>query len=160
VDDAVPLIYVRGSESRRLPALGRLTALGVALTCLAPLIVAAFLTPSPDGVGSHTELGLPRCQFLERTGLPCWSCGMTTSWAWFVRGNLLASLYVQPMGTVLATLAIGCFWSGLYIAATGRPVYRILRLFPGRYYFLPLFCFFILAWAWKIFIHLTGRDGW
>jgi hypothetical protein len=85
---------------------------------------------------------------------------MTTSWAWFARGNLAASLYVQPMGTVLAALAACGFWIGLYVAFTGRPVYRLLRVIPGRYYFVPLLSFAILAWGWKIFIHLTGSDGW
>jgi hypothetical protein len=85
---------------------------------------------------------------------------MTTSFAWFVRGRLLASLYVQPMGAVLAALAGCCVWAGLYLAFTGRPVYRLLYLRPGGHYFLPLLGLGIAAWAWKIFIHLRGIDGW
>jgi hypothetical protein len=160
VDQAVPLIYTRNRETLALPVRGRLAALGIAAGCLMPLIIAAMLPPSPNGFATHTQLGLQQCAFLERTGLPCPSCGMTTSWAWFVRGNLAASLYVQPMGTVLAVIAVACVWVGLYIAITGRPVYRLLRLLPGRYYFVPLLSFAILAWGWKIFIHLAGLDGW
>ena len=160
VDDAVPIIYARGFEPPLLAVRNRLLALAVALCCLTPLIVAAILPPSPDGYGSHTKLGLAPCQFMERTGLPCPSCGMTTSWTWFVRGNLPASFYVQPMGTVVAILAVCCFWVALYAAVTGRPAYRLLRVVRSRYYFVPLLSFAILAWGWKIFIHLTGRDGW
>lgn len=156
----VPIIYARSGSPDRVTLQGRLAALGVALGCLALLFTAALLTPSPDGTGSHTALGLPPCQFMQRTGLPCPSCGMTTSWAWFVRGNLPASLYVQPMGTALAVGAVFCFWTGVYVAATGRPVYRLLRVLPSRYYFAPLAVLAICAWGWKIFIHLTGRDGW
>jgi hypothetical protein len=85
---------------------------------------------------------------------------MTTSWTWLVRGNIAASLYVQPMGTVVAVLTVCCFWVALYTAITGRPVYRLLRVIRSRYYFVPLLSFAILAWGWKIFIHLSGRDGW
>lgn len=160
MDEAVPIIYARSGLPASLTIKGRLAALAAALGCLAPLVTAALLTPSARGTGSHTALGLASCQFLARTGLPCPTCGMTTSWTWFVRGNLAASLYVQPMGTVLAVLAVCCFWAGLYIAITGRPVYRLLRVLPGRYFFVPLLLFAIAAWGWKIFIHLTGHDGW
>ena len=160
MEDAVPIIYARGFQPQTLTAKGRLGALAVALGCLTPLIIAACLRPSPDGYGSHTALGLASCQFMQRTGLPCPSCGMTTSWTWFARGNLQASFYVQPMGTVLAAMTACCFWGALYCAFTGRPVYQVLRVIPSRYYFVPLLTFAILAWGWKIFIHLTGRDGW
>ena len=143
-----------------LPAQGRLIAFIVASGCLVPLLLAVWLKPSPDGLATHTELGLQPCRWLQVTGFPCPSCGMTTSWAWFVRGNIAASLYVQPMGTALAVIAIACVWVGFYVAATGQPVYRLLELVPGRYYFIPLLAFGILAWAWKIYIHLAGKDGW
>lgn len=160
MDDAVPIIYARGIQRQILPWGARLGALAIALGCLTPLVIAACLHPSPDGYGSHTELGLAPCQFMQRTGLPCPSCGMTTSWAWFAHGNLRASFYVQPMGTVLAMLTACAFWTALYCAATGRPVYQLLRVLPSRYYFVPLLAFAILAWGWKIYIHLAGRDGW
>jgi hypothetical protein len=160
VDDAVPIIYARGLQRQILPWGARLGALAIALGCLTPLVIAACLRPNPDGYGSHTELGLAPCQFMQRTGLPCPSCGMTTSWIWFSHGNLRASFYVQPMGTVLAVLTACAFWAALYCATTGRPVYQLLRVLPSRYYFVPLLAFAILAWGWKIYIHLAGRDGW
>jgi len=138
----------------------RLLAGLIAGGCLALLLIAAHLQPSRQGVATHRALGLPECQFMEHTGLPCISCGMTTSFSWFVRGNLAASLYVQPMGAVLAALCCCTVWVGFYILATGRPVHRLLRLFPGRYLYLPLLFFALAAWGWKIFIHLSGHDGW
>jgi hypothetical protein len=85
---------------------------------------------------------------------------MTTSFAWFVRGNVLASLYVQPMGTLLAFAAAVTFWAALYIAITGKPVHRLMRTLPSSYYVLVPVGVGIAAWAWKIFIHLRGTDGW
>jgi aminopeptidase N len=85
---------------------------------------------------------------------------MTTSFSWFARGNFVASFYIQPMGTVLAVLAVGAFWLGLYEAATGRAAHRLIARVPSRYYVTPLLAWAVIAWAWKIFIHLHGIDGW
>lgn len=85
---------------------------------------------------------------------------MTTSWAWATRGNFAASVYVQPMGTILALLAAACVWGGGYIAISGRPAHRLLRMLPARYTLFPLLLLAVLAWGWKIFIHLNGYDGW
>ena len=46
------------------------------------------------------------------------------------------------------------------LAVSGRPAHRLLNYLPGRYYLWPLLIFGVLAWVWKIFIHVTGRDGW
>lgn len=135
-------------------------ALSVCALCAFTLIQAARITPSPTGVSTHLSMGFGACTFLDRTGVPCPSCGMTTSFAWFARGNLLASLYVQPMGTVLAVLTVFAFWISLYIAVTGRHVMRLLMMIPTRYWMMPFFTLAILGWGWKIFIHLRGADGW
>lgn len=162
MDIVLPVIYGGGTvvEPRGAPRWARVTSLTVSILCLAALSLASWLTPSPRGEGTHEGLGLAPCQFLARTGLPCPSCGMTTSFTWFAHGNLAASLYVQPMGTALAIVAGFCVWGGLYVALTGRPVYRLLRLVPGQYYLLPLLALGVMAWAWKILIHLRGLDGW
>ena len=159
----MPIFYTRTGGPAYPSRIGpgpRVIALGVAVACLSVLVLAARLAPSPSGIGSHRALGLQSCQFLDSTGLPCPSCGMTTSFSWFARGNVLASIYVQPMGAALAIMAACCVWGGLYVAATGRPVYRLLRLLPGRYYLMPLLALGVLAWGWKILIHLNGLDGW
>ncbi len=85
---------------------------------------------------------------------------MTTSFAWFARGNLAASFYVQPMAAVLALLCGMCVWAGGYIAVSGKPVHRVLSIVPEKLYLYPLLALAILAWAWKMYIHLHGLDGW
>jgi hypothetical protein len=85
---------------------------------------------------------------------------MTTSFAWFARGNLAASFYVQPMGMVLAVLTAAGFWVALYIGLSGKPALRLLRVVPARYYLVPLFALAVAAWGWKMFIVLRGIDGW
>lgn len=160
VDVPFPPVYVYGEPVARLRAPQRLMAILVALGCLAVLVVAARLKPSPSGVGTHEALHYKPCELLVRSGLPCPSCGMTTSFAWFVRGNLAASVWVQPMGFILALLTAAGFWVGLYIGLSGKPVLRLLQLLPARYYLLPLMLLGVAAWGWKMFIVLNGLDGW
>ena len=157
----MPIIYAVAPGAETANSSVRLFAGMLAGACLAVLVLAAWLPPSPSGMGTHAQsLGLPPCNFLKTTGLPCPSCGMTTSFSWFAKGNLPASLYVQPMGAVLAVIAAACVWVGGYVAVSGRPAHRLLKLVPSRYTLLPLLLFGILAWAWKILIHLNGIDGW
>jgi len=160
METIAPEIYVRPATHEVLSWRGRAVALAAAMACLGVLLIAAKLNPNRSGVGSHRQLGLQECQFESRTGLPCPTCGMTTSFAHFVRGQIVASLWVQPMGTVLALLTMMVFWAGLYIAITGRPAHRLLNFIPARYYLWPLLIFGVVAWGWKIWIHVTGRDGW
>ena len=85
---------------------------------------------------------------------------MTTSFSYFVRGRFVASLYVQPFAAVLALACAMLAWAGGYVAISGRPLHRLLRLAPARYYLAACFGLAVLAWAWKIFIHVYGIDGW
>ena len=93
-----------------VPLLGRrfrLFLVLVAVGLVALFAVAAWLDPyNPDGTpkdhGTHRQLGLPPCNFYRLTGLPCPSCGMTTSFALLMHGDLPASLRANAVGTLLA----------------------------------------------------------
>lgn len=67
----------------------------------AVLMLAAALEPDPSGFGTHTQLGLPPCGFLAMTGLPCPGCGLTTAFAYAVRGQWLAALSSNVLGLPL-----------------------------------------------------------
>jgi hypothetical protein len=91
-------------ESER-PLLGASTRRGMVLLSaglVGVFAVAAWLEPNPKGFGTHTQLGLPPCQFAWVTGRLCPSCGMTTSFAWFVRGRLDRAFRANPGGAFLA----------------------------------------------------------
>jgi hypothetical protein len=160
VEQSVPLIYTRDTLPPPLRAWMRVLALGVALACLAVLVTGARLNPDGSGIGTHTQLGFQRCQFEARTGVPCPSCGFTTSVTYFAHGNVLASIYLQPMGFVVAVGFAAGVWIGTYIAVTGRPVHRLVTLLPGRGWLYVLLTIAIGGWGWKILIHLTGHDRW
>ena len=70
------------------------------------LVTARFLEPSPEGMGTHRQLGLPSCSFVSLYGMPCPSCGMTTSWSCFVRGDLISAVAANPGGLLLALIAV------------------------------------------------------
>lgn len=65
--------------------------------------VGMFLQPNPAGFGTHRALGLPKCLFLEWTGLPCPSCGLTTSFTYLLHGHWREAFVVHPLGPLLYT---------------------------------------------------------
>ena len=76
------------------------------LVLLGLLITAACLTPSPKGFGTHQQLGLPPCTITRLFKIRCPSCGMTTSWAHAVRGQLPSAVKANTGGALLALVAM------------------------------------------------------
>ncbi len=98
----------------------RWSAAAWALALLVPLALAGWLCPSPNGLGTHQQLGLPPCTFRVLFGCRCPSCGMTTAWAHVVRGELAGALAANAGGAVLALLAVASVPWLLGAAAVGR----------------------------------------
>jgi len=150
MSELAPPIYVRLDGQPRMSVLERLLALAISAGCLAVLITAAMITPDARGVGTHEQLGMQPCQFIERTGLPCAGCGMTTSFAHFVRGQFMQSFIAQPFAMVLAIATCVAFWGGLYCAITGKASYRLLKIIPMKAHLLFWLPFGLFGWAWKM----------
>ena len=85
----------------RPAARGLLAAWGLFLA--AGFALAASLDPDPRGYGTHQRLGLPPCTVRALFGVPCPTCGMTTSFANFVRGRFVRSAAANATGSLLAT---------------------------------------------------------
>ncbi len=74
---------------------------------IAVLATAVWLKPAGQGFGTHTQIpGLKPCSMrqLFNNKFGCPSCGMTTSFAHFVRGQWLQSMQSNSGGTLLALL--------------------------------------------------------
>lgn len=82
-------------------------------------------------MGTHTQLGLQPCGFQAASGLPCATCGMTTSFTHAAHGRFTSSFVVQPAGAVLAVLTAAAvlvsgwsLWTGRSLAPLGRAALR------------------------------------
>ena len=116
----------------------------IASACWAILIVAACMTPSPSGMGTHCQLGLPPCQWLATTGYPCPTCGLTTSMAAMGHGRFALAWTAHPFGIVLFVAVLAAALLGTFEACTARDAFTRLR--PG------------IWWAWVAILALLA--GW
>lgn len=107
-------------EQERLSWLVRLTALLSGALLLALLVTARCLTPSPSGSGTHQQLGLPPCTAVLMFDRPCPACGMTTSWAHTMRGNLVAAAGANSGGMLLALIALAFLPASCYFFFRGK----------------------------------------
>lgn len=73
-------------------------AVGLLAFACSVLAVAACLKPAAIGYGTHMQLGLPPCNFLRLTHLPCPTCGMTTCFAWAIRLQFRKAFLANPFG--------------------------------------------------------------
>ena len=94
------------------------------------LVTAAVLKPASEGMGTHEQLGLSPCYFPEKLGVPCPACGMTTSWAHFMDGNIRASAEVNLGGFMLCITCLFCAPWFLISAIKGRWI--LMRMTDGR----------------------------
>lgn len=109
---------VRSQERLRWYQRSTMVVGGLFLVTL--LILAASLSPNPKGMGTHRQLGLPPCSLVVLAGVRCPSCGMTTSWAHLMRGNLVSSVQANSGGTLFALAALASGPWLLFSGLSGR----------------------------------------
>jgi hypothetical protein len=96
-----------------------------AVGLVAVFVTAVRLNPYDDEgrplpMGAHTRLGMPPCEFVVRYGKPCPSCGLTTSFALLMHGDVWNSLKVNAVGTLMALFCLGLIPWSLFIGLRGR----------------------------------------
>lgn len=144
-------------EPRRADIGSRLRAGFVAVGSLTVLGVAAGLNASEEGLGTHTQLGMPPCMFREATGYPCMTCGMTTSFSHAADMDLVSSASVQPVGLLLAILTAAAFWASLGVVVGGSTLGRQLAgTLTGRVLWIGA-AILAAGWAYKL---LTASPAW
>jgi hypothetical protein len=149
---------------RALTWWGRGALLGFALALAAVFGVAGWVDPyDADGrplrMATHRQLGLPPCTFYALTGLPCPSCGMTTSFALLVRGDVRNSLAANAVGTLLAVFCLALVPWALACALRGR-LFGV-RSLDGALTWFVLVLLALLVGRWAIVLGLTAlaRSG-
>jgi hypothetical protein len=147
------------------PALGRWVRYGLVLVALSILLVfcvAFYLNPYQGGhvwqQETHTQLGLPECNFYRLTRLPCPSCGMSTSFALLVRGDLWNSLCANAVGTLLAAFLLVLLPWSILCAVRGR-LYLVRSVEPTVFRLLLAFVtLMLLRWV-IVLVHLYLSRG-
>ncbi|MBI5722863.1 MAG: DUF2752 domain-containing protein [Planctomycetes bacterium] len=150
-DSGPPAAQEYNRPSRRVV---RLRGFIIAMPCLGLLAVAAILSPSGLGHGTHTDLKLPACGFLARTGYPCPTCGMTTAFAAMMHGRFGLAFGAQPFGAVLAIVVSCLALAGLAELFTAKSILHLLR--PGYWMLWAGLAALIVGWALKIVIGLAS----
>jgi hypothetical protein len=113
------------------PGTRRLVWTAIALGASALLVVARQLHPDRRGFGTHTQLGLPPCAFHSWTGLPCPTCGLTTSFAYMARWQITSAFAAHPLGPLLFALtlfALLCAAHGVVRASPASATLERLRI--------------------------------
>lgn len=100
---------------------------GLGTGLLVMLVMAFILTPSSEGLGTHQKLGLPPCTTRVLLGVRCPGCGMTTSWAYFTKGQLQSALQANAGGVILCLAAL------LSVPMTALISYRGVGSYYGWY---------------------------
>jgi hypothetical protein len=137
-------------RDRRATRLGmRALAAVVFAACAGILGLSAYLTPSPAGVGTHEQLGLPPCGFLLATGLPCPTCGYTTAFALAAHGRLWAAWRTQPAGAALVVMVAMLTLVSAYSLGTGVSLAWLGRV-ARAWVLVAMGILVIGAWVYKI----------
>ena len=128
----------------------QITYLSLTVLAVFTLSLARWLKPAANGFGTHQQLGLPPCLFFKLTGIPCPSCGLTTSFAHAARLHFFQAVITQPFGVIafcLTVVSIPLFvtlirrrvaWSTVIHA---RGVDRLIYI---------LIAVYLLSWLYKI----------
>ncbi len=140
----------RKAERKQL----RIRGLAIALPCWAVLAVAAWLSPSDTGTGTHRKLGLPPCNFLATTGYPCPTCGMTTSMSAMAHGQFALAWLAQPFGMVLFAACVVAAGAGTFEAYTGRNAFARLR--PRAWWAFVLVLGVLAGWGLKVWAGIAA----
>ncbi len=127
----------------------RLLCVVLALLVAAPLVLAARLSPSAAGHGTHMQLGMPPCGWAIYFNKPCMTCGMTTAFAHAVRLEPLHAVKAQPAGLALALACGIAFWAFLLSALLPLNLARPARVLLSSKVLVAVCLLLLGAWAYK-----------
>jgi len=144
-----------------VPSYGRtdkLVAVGMLMSACAVLAIAGWLKPAAIGYGTHTQLGLPPCNFLRLTHLPCPSCGLTTCFALAVRLRFWKAFLANPFG-ILAFLGTVSLIPTSIILLWRRMSFR--RITENVHFSKAVYAataLYLLSWVFKLAdFHYVGH---
>ena len=114
------------------------------------LVTARLLQPSSRGVGTHEQLGLPPCVFLHLTGVPCPSCGLTTSFAHAARLHFYEAFITQPFGFIVFCLTALSIPLSFYFIYSRTPWPKLIYSARSNQALYAMIALYLLSWLYKI----------
>jgi hypothetical protein len=161
----MPSVDVAGEPLDVIPVLSlwvRGVLVGLALGLGIVFAIALWLDPyDADGLPlkmeAHRQLGLPPCTFFAVTGLPCPSCGMTTSFALLMHGDPWNSLKANAVGTLLAVVCLLFIPWSLACVFCKRTVF--IRSIEKTVTVLVLAFLGLMLLRWGIVVWMIYREG-
>ena len=144
--------------SVRKPRRARLAGVLTALPCWAILALGLSLTARSKGDGTHVQMGLPACRSMVVDGVPCPTCGLTTSVTAAAHGDFAASARANVFGTMLFFAIVLSGTIGILQALSGRDI--LGRIFRRRWWFFSgiLVTGILAGWAIKLAVgYNTGQ---
>ncbi|MCO5166685.1 MAG: DUF2752 domain-containing protein [Planctomycetes bacterium] len=143
-------VVVLGRALPRAAGLERAFWAVCGLGAVAVLALALWLRPDPRGIGTHEQLGLPPCGFVEMfSGAPCPSCGFTTTFALAAHGRPAEAFRNQPFGFFLFCLTVLGAPLALGAAARGVSLFEATDRWPWGRIFVGFLALWLLSWLYK-----------
>lgn len=121
---------------------GLVIFLGVALIMISTAVL--------EGIQYDIGRLFTPCGFKVSHGLPCPTCGYTTSLRAFCRGDLLAAFKIQPAACLLCMALAAIAVMGCYVALSGHYPHwlrRGLAECTPKYIFFGILLIVLLGWA-------------
>jgi len=132
------------------PRLQRLLWWSIAGACGLALLAAWMIEPDARGYGTHTQLGLPPCGFLLLTGSPCPGCGLTTAFAYGIRGHWSLAVSANPLGFALFLVACSGIPLGMAAALRGWSLDDVIERFALNRWALALAGCAVVVWVVRL----------
>jgi hypothetical protein len=121
----------------------------LAAGCAAALVIGILLTPSPDGMGTHTQLGIQPCGMWVIMHKPCPTCGVTTSFALASHGRFVESAVNQPFGLVVFVVMVAGLLVNAWAAIAGRTWFPLATVRRVSIIIIAGFIVLAVSWAYK-----------
>jgi hypothetical protein len=143
-------VVIFGRTWPKAPLFERFFWGGSALAGATVLGIARWLVPDPRGIGTHEQLGLPPCGFVQIFhNVPCPSCGFTTTFALAADGRLVDGFKNQPMGFLvfLGTVVLVPIFA--IAAVRGASIFEATERWPWKRLVLAFIALWLLGWIYK-----------
>jgi succinate dehydrogenase hydrophobic anchor subunit len=136
----------------------RITAAGVFFAVAVLYVVFALAAKGTIQI----DRWVAPCGFKQRFGLPCPTCGITTSMLTFAQGKIFQSFYIQPAGALLCCVLVVTAFFALLMAVFGV-YFNFLRRFINEvkitYIILAMIIVVVGGWIVTLARALAAKRG-